>query len=110
VCRFLVDGAWERGLLGEVFRPSENSSVARSRLRQAASCAGFLARSHGKPADLAGSGTVDTRVLKFPSDRGWFAPSQERHQAAHGNLRDPLAKKFALIFGIFAAAGFWSCR
>lgn len=108
--RFLVDGARERGPVGEAFRPSENSSVAHSRLRQAASCAGFLARSRGKPADRAARGMVDPRGLKFPCDRGWFAPSQERNRTAGSSLRDPLAEKFALIFGIFAAPGFWSCR
>jgi hypothetical protein len=73
VCRFLVDGALKRVFVSEAFHPSEKSFIAGSRLRETASCAGFLARSCGKPGDLTAIGMLDLRAAKFLSDREWFA-------------------------------------
>ena len=77
VCRFLVDGALKRVLVGEAFHPSEKSSIAGSQLRETASCAGFLAQSRGKPGYLAASGMLDLRVGKFLSDRERFARGRD---------------------------------
>ena len=76
VFRLLVDGALRRALVDEALHPSEKSPITGLRLREAASCAGFLARSCGKPEDLAASGAPDLRVAKFLSDREWFARSR----------------------------------
>jgi hypothetical protein len=100
VCRFLVDGACQSGLLGEAFRPSEKSFVARSRFRQAASCAGSLARSRARPADLAAIGILDPRVAKFPSDRERFARSQDRIAQPATSSAVFANKKSALIFDL----------
>jgi hypothetical protein len=54
------------------------SSITGVRVRQTASCAGFLSQSRGKPADLAAIGILDPRVAKFPNDRERFAQSQVR--------------------------------
>jgi hypothetical protein len=78
VCSFVVDGAWQGVLHGQAFRPSVKSSITGVRVRQTASCAGFLSQSRGKPADLAAIGILDPRVAKFPNDRERFAQSQVR--------------------------------
>lgn len=102
VCLFTVDGALKRGLVGEAFHPSENSSIAGSRLREAASCAGFLARSCGKPGDLAASGILDLCVAKFLSDRERFARGRDTPASLAPSFPILSRKRIALIFGIFA--------
>jgi hypothetical protein len=97
VYRFLVDGSVEHGLVGEVFRPSEKLFVTRSRLRQAASCAGFLARSCDKPADLAASETLALCVAKFLSNRERFAPSRDTQAWPAGSFPILPRKKSGLI-------------
>jgi len=63
--------------VSEALHPSEKSILAGSRLRETASCASFLARMCGEPADLTAIGILDLRVAKFLSNRERFARGRD---------------------------------
>jgi hypothetical protein len=67
----------KRVFVSEALHPSEKSFIAGSRLRKAASCASFHARSCGKPGDLTAIGMLDLRVAKFLSNRDRFARGRD---------------------------------